>query len=45
MEIEWVCHECGMTGDYDGLRKPIDHGVDTCPECGCEVESQEECQE
>lgn len=36
-EYEWVCDECGNKGDYADIRKPIDSGVDQCPQCSTEV--------
>lgn len=34
---EYVCKECGVTGDFIDLRKPFDRGVDSCLQCGEEV--------
>ena len=38
-DAEWECPECTRQGTYADIRKPIDHGVDSCPECGTEVKA------
>ena len=34
---EWECPECHSRGQYQEIRKPFDKGVDSCPDCGTEV--------
>ena len=38
---EWECPECRQTGSYSDIRKPLDLGVDNCPNCGEEVKCLE----
>jgi predicted RNA-binding Zn-ribbon protein involved in translation (DUF1610 family) len=40
-EEEWECPECGQKGSYEDIRKPLDLGVDKCPNCGEEVKCLE----
>lgn len=40
-EEEWECLECGQRGSYMEIRKPIDFGVDRCPNCSEEVKCLE----
>ena len=36
-DYEWECPECGEKGDYADIRKPLDSGVDKCPQCSTQV--------
>jgi hypothetical protein len=38
---EWECPECGQKGNYEDIRKPLDSGVDKCPNCSEEVKCLE----
>lgn len=40
-EEEWECPECGQKGSYADIRRPLDLGVDRCPNCSEEVKCLE----